>query len=34
MIKIPNQQGMEIRIPTYLIVRESTAPPIKTKVIR
>lgn len=28
-IKIPNQQGMEIKIPTYLIVRDSTAPPKK-----
>lgn len=28
-IKIPHQQGMEIKIPTYLIVRESTAPPKK-----
>lgn len=28
-IKIPNQRGMEIRIPTYLIIRESTAPPNK-----
>ncbi|MEK7723514.1 MAG: LacI family DNA-binding transcriptional regulator [Acidobacteriota bacterium] len=28
-IKIPNQQGIEIRIPTYLIIRESTAPPKK-----
>lgn len=28
-IKIPNQQGIEIKIPTYLIVRESTAPPRK-----
>lgn len=26
-IKIPNQQGFEIKIPTYLIIRESTAPP-------
>jgi DNA-binding LacI/PurR family transcriptional regulator len=30
-IKIPHQRGMEIRIPTYLIVRESTAPLKKTK---
>lgn len=28
-IKIPNQQGVEIRIPTYLITRKSTAPPRK-----
>ncbi|HRH45999.1 MAG TPA: LacI family DNA-binding transcriptional regulator [Pyrinomonadaceae bacterium] len=28
-IKIPHQQGMEIKIPTYLIIRESTAPPKK-----
>lgn len=30
-IKIPNQQGIEIKIPTYLIVRDSTAPPRKNK---
>jgi DNA-binding LacI/PurR family transcriptional regulator len=30
-IKIPHQRGMEIRIPTYLIIRESTAPPRKDK---
>lgn len=30
-IKIQHQRGMEIRIPTYLIVRESTAPPRKNK---
>jgi DNA-binding LacI/PurR family transcriptional regulator len=28
-IKIPNQLGVEIRIPTYLITRKSTAPPRK-----
>ena len=28
-IKIPNQVGVEIRIPTYLITRKSTAPPRK-----
>jgi LacI family transcriptional regulator len=28
-IKIPNQRGIEIKIPTYLIVRDSTAPPKK-----
>ena len=28
-IKTPNQQGVEIRIPTYLITRKSTAPPRK-----
>jgi LacI family transcriptional regulator len=30
-IKVPNQKGMEIRIPTYLIVRKSTAPPHKNR---
>jgi DNA-binding LacI/PurR family transcriptional regulator len=30
-IKIPHQRGMEIRIPTYLIIRESTAPPRKNQ---
>ncbi len=30
-IKIPHQEGMEIRIPTYLITRKSTAPPRKNK---
>lgn len=28
-IKLPNQSGEEIRIPTYLITRKSTAPPKK-----
>ena len=28
-IKNPNQPGVEIRIPTYLIIRKSTAPPRK-----
>ena len=28
-IKTPNQHGVEIRIPTYLITRKSTAPPRK-----
>jgi LacI family transcriptional regulator len=30
-IERPDQPGMEIRIPTYLITRSSTAPPLKAK---
>jgi DNA-binding LacI/PurR family transcriptional regulator len=28
----PHQQGIEVRVPTYLIKRDSTAPPAKRKV--
>lgn len=31
IIENPNQQGVEINIPTYLITRKSTAPPRRTK---
>lgn len=31
IIENPNQRGVEINIPTYLITRKSTAPPKKTK---
>jgi DNA-binding LacI/PurR family transcriptional regulator len=33
-IERPHQPGMEIRIPTYLITRSSTAPPPKVKKTR
>lgn len=29
-IKLPNQSGEEVKIPTYLIIRKSTAPPKKS----
>ena len=31
IIENPNQQGVEINIPTYLITRKSTAPPRRSK---
>ena len=31
-IERPNQSGVEVHIPTYLIKRKSTAPPLKPKI--